>query len=93
MISDVRDVINVVTRMRCSWKIFATMLLGESCNTEMIEADHSKSCDCIHEVVCTWKRLQQPLFTWGALVEVLRQPAILENELASEIEQKYLTSN
>ena len=57
-----------------------------------IKKDYNSTCDCLRETLTTWLKTNPSPPTWKNIVDVLRCSTVGEVRLASDLEQKYCST-
>ena len=81
------DLLNVVAHAKSSWKQVAVQLKISLGDVESIRKEHMMDAmDCYTEVFEKWRRRGSPPYTWATIINVLRAPAVDQEQLANELQ-------
>ena len=76
----------VASKIPAKWKLFAYNLnMGEDALDDVtLKLQHSPT-ECFMRVFSSWKKEQDPPFTWEKVIDILQSPAVAEKEMAEDI--------
>ena len=90
-IDDLSEVIDEIWDARSKWKLIGLQLHFTMSDLEPIEKTKMKDIDdCFIEMLTRWLRRADPLPTWSALVAALKRRMVGFQDLAKQVESKFL---
>ena len=89
-IKDLNTIIKELWPARSKWKFIGLELCFEITDLQPIEMDKSSVDNCFIEMLTKWLNRGDPPATWSALVAALKVPTIDLQELAKQVESKFL---
>ena len=93
-IDDLSEVLNEIWDARSKWKLIGLQLHFKMTDLEPIEMTRKGAVDeCFIEMLTLWLRRADPPPTWSALVAALKRRMVGFQDLAKQVESKFLQSS
>ena len=90
--SDLHKVLKELISAHNKWYNLGLALGLPSSTLDSIKAQYDSTKDCLREMLKEWLKRTNPIPSWRATVEGLRDVTVEENQLAEEVEKKYCSS-
>ena len=91
-INHLRVIMEELNDVRAKWNNIG-LQLGVSVGTlDAIKKQCNDHSDCLRETLTTWLKRYPPPPTWGYIIAALRSSTVDETKLASDLEQKYYST-
>ena len=91
-INHLRVIMEELNDVRAKWNNIG-LQLGISVGTlDAIKKQCNDHSDCLRETLTTWLKRYPPPATWGYIIAALRSSTVDETKLASDLEQKYYST-
>ena len=86
-----KDVRDAIWDARCDWQDIGIELGLKVTDLDVIEQNNPRNVDkCFSKMLTLWLRRVDPLPTWSAMVAALKKPAVGFEDLAEQVENKFL---
>ncbi len=88
-IDDLREVCEAVWSVRSMWETIGLVLGLRMGDLHAVKGDYRDVDHCLTQMICMWLRSDRRL-TWESLIAALRAAPVDADELARDIEEKYV---
>ena len=87
---DLRAVRKATWDARAMWKDIGIELDLKVTDLDTIETNHGNVNKCFSEMLTLWLKRANPPPTWSAMVEALKEPVVGFEDLAEQVETKFI---